>query len=74
MATATGGGGPPAGVLLGASSVLAIATVGCVFELSSGHPQYGVPATAAILVGSGPGFVALFAAAIRKGQLEAEED
>jgi hypothetical protein len=32
-------GGPPAAVLLGASSVLAIATIGCVFELSSGHPE-----------------------------------
>lgn len=64
----------PSGVLLAVSSVLAIAAVGCVFELSSGHPQYGVPLTSGILIVSLPGFLGLFYAAIRKGQVEAEED
>lgn len=69
-----GGGGLPAGVLLGASSILAIASVGCLFELGSGHPQYGTGLTAGILAGAGPGFVVLFAQAIKKGRAEAEED
>ncbi len=67
-------GGPPAGVLLAVSSVLAISTVGCIFELTGGNPQYGVPVTSGILLLSGPGFIALFVAAIRKGQLESQED
>jgi hypothetical protein len=64
----------PSGVLLLISSVLAIASVGCIFELSGGHPQYGNTITASILVVSLPGFLYLFAAAIRKGQEEAELD
>lgn len=64
----------PSGVLLAASSVLAIASVGSVFELSGGHPMYGAGVTAGILSVSLPGFAFLFYAAIRKGQAEAEED
>jgi hypothetical protein len=64
----------PSGVLLLVSSVLAIASVGCVFELSGGHPQYGTAVTGGILVVALPGFLYLFAAAIRKGQEEAELD
>jgi hypothetical protein len=64
----------PSGVLLLVSSVLAIASVGCVFELSGGHPQYGTAVTGGILVVALPGFLYLFAAAIRKGQEEAEQD
>jgi hypothetical protein len=64
----------PSGVLLLISSVLAIASVGCIFELSGGHPQYGNAVTASILAVSLPGFLYLFAAAIRKGQEEAELD
>lgn len=63
----------PSGVLLALSSVMAISTVGCVFELSSGHPQYGYKLTSFILTVSAPAFLFLFAAAIRKGRAEAGE-
>jgi hypothetical protein len=36
--------------------------------------QYGTLPTSVILAGAAPGFVALFRAAIKKGQAEAEED
>lgn len=64
----------PSGFLLLSSSVLAIATVGCVFELTGGHPTYGPNLTSAILAVSLPGFLFLFYAAIRKGQQEALDD
>ncbi|GJQ09561.1 hypothetical protein GpartN1_g1352.t1 [Galdieria partita] len=60
----------PSGILLGMSCVLAIAFVGSLFELSSGHPQYGREVTGAILVGSLPSFLFLFYAAIQKGKEE----
>ncbi len=64
----------PAGVLLAVSSVLAIASIGCVFELTSGHPQLGNTLTMAILLVSFPGFIGLYYAALQKGKLEADED
>lgn len=64
----------PSTTLLLTSCVLAIASVGCVFELSSGHPTYGQTLTSAILAVSLPGFLFLFYAAIRKGQQEALDD
>jgi hypothetical protein len=64
----------PSGLLLAMSSILAISTVGCIFELSGGHPQYGTAPTAAIGLFSGPSFLYLYFAAIKKGQAEAEED
>eukprot|EP00177_Eucheuma_denticulatum_P007082 GFKZ01012879.1.p2 GENE.GFKZ01012879.1~~GFKZ01012879.1.p2 ORF type:complete len:132 (-),score=13.16 GFKZ01012879.1:47-442(-) len=64
----------PSGVLLLLSSVLAIASVGCVFELAGGNPQYGVTFTGGVLAVSLPGFLFLFYSAIRKGQQEAAED
>lgn len=63
----------PSAVLLLTSSVLAIAAIGCVFELSSGHPQYGTKLTSAILLVAGPAFPYLFWQAIRKGRAESEE-
>jgi len=63
----------PSYVLLLASSVLAIASIGCVFELSSGNPQYGGPTTTAILCVSLPSFIFLFYAALQKGKAESEE-
>lgn len=73
-----GGGGPPinapSSVLLLTSSVLAIASIGSVFELTGGHPTYGTQLTSAILAVSLPGFLFLFYAAIRKGQQEAIDD
>lgn len=64
----------PAGVLLAISSVLAIASVGCGFELSSGHPQLGYNVTLVILLVSLPGFITLYYAALQKGKVEADED
>jgi hypothetical protein len=54
-------------------------TLGCLFTSQLFYnqppaPVLGVPITALILVSSGPSFVTLFLAAIRKGQKEAEED
>lgn len=63
----------PSGVLLMVSSVLAIASVGSVFELTSGHPQYGTPLTAAILATSFPGFLFMFWATLQKGKAEESE-
>lgn len=64
----------PSGVLLLSSSVLAIAAIGCVFEITGGHPTYGFNTTASILVVSLPSFLFLFYSAIKKGQLEALDD
>jgi len=65
------GGSPPpvnlpSSALLGLASILAIATIGCIFELSSGHPQYGTPITVGILALSAPGFLFFYYAAIKK--------
>ena len=64
----------PSGLLLLTSSILAIASVGCVFELTGGHPMYGSTVTSGILAVSLPSFLFLFYSAIRKGQQEAEDD
>lgn len=40
---------PKSGVLLGGSCVAAIASVGSIFELSSGQPDWGMMPTAAVL-------------------------
>lgn len=64
----------PSGLLLLSSSVLAVASVGCVFELTGGHPTYGPSVTSAILAVSLPSFLFLFYSAIRKGQQEALDD
>lgn len=64
----------PSSVLLLSSSILAIAAIGCVFELSGGHPSLGSTRTFTILAVSLPGFLFLFYAAIRKGQQEALDD
>jgi hypothetical protein len=54
---------PKSGALLGLSCIAAIAAVGCVFELSSGRPEYGTLTTSVILAISTPiVFVALIAA------------
>jgi hypothetical protein len=45
---------PKSGVLLLLSCLMAIAAVGSVFELSSGHPELGQMTTSLILVGSIP--------------------
>jgi len=52
-------------LLLGVAIIAAIAFVGCIFELSSGHPSWGETATWAILVGSVPLGVYCFITAVK---------
>lgn len=56
---------PKSGLFLGASCVAAIASVGSIFELSSGEPQLGQLVTTIILVISIPLGGWLFYAAVR---------
>ena len=56
---------PKSGVLLGGSCVAAIAAVGSIFELSSGHPQLGSLTTGVILVLTVPLTVIFFYAAVQ---------
>lgn len=67
----------PAYALLGLSGVVAIAFVGCIFQLFydvPAAPVLGVPLTALIFALSGPTWVFGFIAAIKKGQAEADEE
>ncbi|MEE3716880.1 hypothetical protein V2H45_09000 [Tumidithrix elongata RA019] len=52
-------------LLLGVSIITAIAFVGCIFELSSGEPQWGSLATWSILVASLPITVFCFLTAVK---------
>jgi hypothetical protein len=61
---------PLSGLFLVGACILAIAAVGCVFELSYGHPQLGAPLTWAILGLSTPAGVACFVAAVRSARQE----
>jgi len=56
--------------LLGAACLSAIAAVGCVFELSSGDPDYGVPITAVILTLTAPLTVVFFLWAVKLARAE----
>ncbi len=56
---------PKSGLFLGGSCVSAIAAVGSIFELSYGHPDFGVPATAIILALSIPLTGLFFFAAVK---------
>ncbi len=56
---------PKSGLFLAGSCIAAIAAVGCIFELSSGQPDFGVLPTGGILVVSVPLGVFLFLAAVR---------
>ncbi|MEB3291552.1 MAG: hypothetical protein VKJ24_00185 [Synechococcales bacterium] len=56
---------PKSGLLLGLSCIAAIAGVGCVFELSSGQPEWGSTTTWGILIGSVPICIAAFLAAVK---------
>lgn len=64
----------PSPVLLSSSMVLAIASTGSIFELTSGAPQLGFAVTASIALLGFPTFVFLFYAALLKGAAETEED
>jgi len=61
---------PLSGLFLLGACVLAIAAVGCVFELSYGHPQLGAPLTWGILLLSTPAGVGCFVAAVRSARRE----
>jgi uncharacterized protein (DUF983 family) len=52
-------------LFLGSSFVSAIAFVGCIFELTSGEPQWGQTFTWAILLTSVPITVVMFLTAVR---------
>ncbi len=56
---------PKSSVFLGLSCVAAIAAVGCVFELTSGTPDWGSTATTGILVASLPLSVWAFLEAVK---------
>ncbi len=56
---------PKSGVLLGGSCIAAIAAVGSIFELSSGHPQLGTLVTGVILTLAIPLTGILFYAAVQ---------
>ncbi|MBW4439834.1 MAG: hypothetical protein KME10_01095 [Plectolyngbya sp. WJT66-NPBG17] len=55
---------PKSSLFLGGSCVAAIAAVGCVFELTSGNPEYGTLATGIILALSAPLTIICFIAAV----------
>ena len=55
---------PKSSLLLLLSCIAAIASVGCVFELSSGMPQLGQTNTAIILAISIPATIASFVLAV----------
>ncbi len=55
---------PKSGLFLGASCVAAIAAVGCIFELTSGNPEYGSLVTGIILAISAPLTIVCFIAAV----------
>ncbi|MEO0946569.1 MAG: hypothetical protein AAFY11_00180 [Cyanobacteria bacterium J06641_5] len=64
---------PKSGLLLAIACVAAIAAVGSVFELSYGHPRYGVLVTSIILIASIPVTAATFWAAVVDTRANLEE-
>lgn len=56
---------PKSGALLGLACLTAIAAVGCMFELSSGDPDWGTAPTAIILALSIPSGILAFIAAVK---------
>lgn len=56
---------PKSSVFLGISCVSAIAGVGCVFEITSGSPDWGSTATTLILVASIPLSIFAFLTAVK---------
>lgn len=63
---------PKSMVLLLGSCIAAIASVGSVFELSSGNPELGSLTTSVILALSIPLSVFLFFAAVKDAQMNQE--
>ncbi len=56
---------PKSDALLGIACLTAIAAVGCMFELSSGDPDWGTAPTAIILALSIPSGILAFRAAVK---------
>jgi hypothetical protein len=56
---------PKSGLLLGLACICGVAVVGCIFEISSGEPDFGMNPTIAILVASIPVGVLSFIAAVK---------
>ncbi len=56
---------PKSGAYLGIACLTAIAAVGCMFELSSGDPDWGTAPTAVILALSIPAGIIAFRAAVK---------
>jgi uncharacterized NAD-dependent epimerase/dehydratase family protein len=63
---------PKSGLFLAGSCVSAIAAVGSVFELTSGHPDYGTWVTGGILAASIPIAIVLFLAAVQDARANQE--
>jgi hypothetical protein len=59
---------PISGLCLLGSCISAIASVGCVFELSSGNPELGTAVTGTILAIAVPLTAVLFAVAVRNSE------
>mmetsp|Transcript_26200 Transcript_26200/g.56480 ORF Transcript_26200/g.56480 Transcript_26200/m.56480 type:complete len:197 (-) Transcript_26200:321-911(-) len=64
----------PSPILLATSMVLAISSIGSLFELAGGNPKIGFAATAALAALGLPLSAFLIYAAILKGAAESEED
>jgi hypothetical protein len=56
---------PKSSLFLGISCIAAIAAVGCVFEISSGSPDWGSAVTMGVLVASIPLSVWAFLVAVK---------
>ncbi|WP_287129345.1 hypothetical protein [Candidatus Cyanaurora vandensis] len=54
---------------LGGACIMAIAAVGCVFELAFGNPKFGTIATVLIFLVSSPATVYLFGTAVKEGRM-----
>jgi hypothetical protein len=59
---------PKSGLCLLGSSISAIASVGSVFELTSGHPELGTVVTGSILAIAVPLTAILFVVAVRSSE------
>jgi hypothetical protein len=56
---------PKSGLLLGLACICGVAMVGCIFEITSGEPDFGMNITIGILVASVPIGLFSFLAAVK---------
>jgi hypothetical protein len=59
---------PKTGFCLLGASISAIAAVGSIFEITSGHPELGMATTGSILAASIPLTIVLFVTAVKNSQ------